>query len=408
LKNGPTRSSFHLQLASSRSFSSALRAPLTQYSDEELVLKQSVSRFANEVVKPRVREMDEKGHLRPDILSQLFEQGFMGVEVPSEYGGSEMSFTQSCIVIEELARIDPAIAVIVDIQNTLLNTILMRWGSAEQKKKYLHLLATNTLGSFCLSEPAAGSDAFALQTTATKKGNKWVLNGNKLWISNAAEAGVFLIFANADKSKGYKGITAFLVERGAKGLSIGKKEDKLGIRASSTCPLTFEDLEVAEENVVGEVGSGYKVAIEALNEGRIGIGAQMVGLAQGAFDAAMPYIHERKAFGQPIATFQGMQFSFAQAATLIEASRLMVLNACRLKESGLPFAKEAAMAKLYSSQIAEQVASKSVEWLGGVGFTKEFAVEKFYRDAKIGSIYEGTTNLQLQTIAKMISKNYLK
>jgi len=295
-----------------------------------------------------------------------------------------------------------------DIQNTLINTIMLRYGSTVQKNKYLKRLTTDTLGSFCLSEPAAGSDAFALQTVATKKGNKWVINGSKLWISNAAEAGLFLVFANADKSKGYKGITAFLVERETKGLIIGKKEDKLGIRASSTCPLTFDDLEVSEENVLGQVGLGYKIAIDTLNEGRIGIGAQMVGLAQGAFDAAMPYIHERKAFGQPIATFQGMQFGFAQAATYIEAARLMVLNACRLKESGQPFAKEAAMAKLYASQIAEQVASKAVEWLGGVGFTKDFPIEKFFRDSKIGSIYEGTTNLQLQTIAKMISKNYLK
>lgn len=352
--------------------------------------------------------MDEEGALDPAILKHLFEQGLMGVETPTEFGGSGLSFTQSCIVIEELAKIDPAISVIVDIQNTLLNTSLSKYGSAALKEQWLPRLATDTLGSFCLSESGAGSDAFAMKTRAElQPDGSYKINGSKQWISNAKEAGVFFIFANIDPSKGYRGITCFIVEKGAPGLTVGKAENKLGIRASSTCELSFDDLVVQPSQILGKVGEGYKIAIGSLNEGRIGIGAQMVGLAQGAFDSAMPYIHQRKQFGEVIAKFQGMQFSMASCATEIECARLMVYNAARLKESGKPFIQEAAMAKLKASLVAERVASQAVEWLGGVGFTKEFPAEKFFRDSKIGSIYEGTTNLQLQTIARHISAKYL-
>lgn len=389
-----------------KAFSSSGRPALTDLTEDERILVSSVSQFCKEHIAPRVKKMDHDGQLDPVLLRELFNAGLMGIETKPELGGSGFSFTQACLAIEELAKTDPAISVIVDIQNTLINTIVNKFGNDEQRKLYLPRLATETLGSFCLSEAQSGSDAFALQTQARKVGNSYVINGSKMWISNAYEAGLFLVFANADPSKGYKGITGFVVEKGAKGLRVGKKEDKLGIRASSTCELVFEDVEVPASAVLGGEGVGYKIAIEALNEGRIGIAAQMVGLAQGAFNAAMPYIHQRKQFGKPIASFQGMQFSFAQAATDIEAARLLMLNAARLKDAGQPFRKEAAMAKLYCSQVAEKVASKSIEWLGGVGFTKEFPVEKYFRDAKIGSIYEGTTNLQLQTIAKMISDDY--
>ncbi len=330
----------------------------------------------------------------------------MGIEVPTELGGAGSSFFSAILAVEGFAETDPSVAVLVDVQNTLVNNALLRWGTDAQKKRYLPRMCAEWVGSYALSESASGSDAFALQARADKRGDKYVLNGRKLWITNGAEASLFIILANVDPSKGYKGITAFLVERSFPGFSVGKKEDKLGIRASSTCELLLEDTEVPEENVLGEVGRGYKIAIETLNEGRIGIGAQMVGLAQGAFGHAMAYVGERRQFGKKIGDFQGLQFQYAHVATEIEAARLMVYNAARLKDAGKPFIKEAAMAKLFSSEVAERAASLSVEFLGGVGFTKDFPVEKLYRDAKIGKIYEGTSNMQLQTIAKLLQSEY--
>lgn len=317
-----------------------------------------------------------------------------------------MDFTASIIVIEELAKVDPSISVIVDVQNTLVETAFRKWGSERVQKNYLPRLAQDTVGSFCLSEVSSGSDAFALKTTARKDGDDYILNGVKTWITNAKEAGVFIVMANVDHSLGYKGITAFIVEKGMKGLKIGKKEDKLGIRASSTCEVILEDVRVPAYNIIGNVGQGYKIAIEVLNEGRIGIGAQMLGLAQGVFDQTMPYLHQRQQFGKPIADFQGMQFNYANCGMEIEAARLMVYNAARLKDSGQPFITEAAMAKLYASLVAEKVSSKCIEMVGGVGFTREFPQEKFFRDSKIGQIYEGTSNIQLQTIAKLLSNKY--
>jgi len=378
---------------------------LHELTEDEQALKETVSRFAKDVLLPKVMDMDQKGEVDPAIMQALFEQGLMGIETPVELGGSGMTFTAACIAIEELAKVDPTISVIVDVQNTLINTCFRVYGTEAQRNKYLPMLATNTLASFCLSEVSSGSDAFALQTTATKQGDKWLINGKKCWITNAGQAGVFVVFANVDKSQGYRGITAFIVEKGAKGLTVGKKEDKLGIRASSTCEVFFDNVEVSEDAVLGKVGGGYKIAIQTLNEGRIGIGAQMLGLAEGAFDHAMPYIHERKQFGQPIANFQGMQFNVAQAATDIEAAKLLVYNAARLRDSGRNCTKEAAMAKLTASQVAERVASQAIEWRGGVGFVRGFA-EKMFRDSKIGSIYEGTSNIQKQAIAKLISKEW--
>jgi alkylation response protein AidB-like acyl-CoA dehydrogenase len=332
----------------------------------------------------------------------------MGVEIPQKWDGSGMSFTQSCIVIEELAKVDPAIAVIVDIQNTLINNILMKHGSQLQKEYWLPKLATSTLGAFALSESGSGSDAFAMKTKAERSsdGSYFTINGSKLWISNSLEAGVFLVFANADFSKGYKGITAFIVPKDTNGLIVGKKEDKLGIRASSTCELSLEDCKIPAENMLGEYGKGYKIAIGALNEGRIGIAAQMVGLARGCFDESMRYMRQRKQFGTLISDFQGMKFQYAQAFAEIEAARVLTYNAARLKDSGGDYIRESAIAKLYSSQIAQKVSSLAIDWVGGVGFTKEFAIEKFYRDSKIGTIYEGTSNIQLQTIADMLGKEY--
>lgn len=379
---------------------------LTTLTEEEEMLRDTIARFAQDQIQPRVAAMDEASKLDPELLGQLFELGLMGIEVPSKYGGGEMSFFSAIVAIEELAKVDPSVSVVVDVQNTLVNNAMLNWGTEAQKQKYLPRLCTDTLASYCLSEPASGSDAFALKTRAERKGDHYILNGNKLWITNGGEAGLFIVFANVAPEKGYKGITAFLVEKGFEGFTIGKKEDKLGIRASSTVELSFEDVPVPVENVLGEVGKGYKIAIETLNEGRIGIGAQMIGLAQGAFGHAMNHMMERKQFGKRIADFQGVQFQYAQVATDIMASRLMVYNAARLKDNGLPFIKEAAMAKLYSSQVAERAASQCVEFHGGVGFTREYPAEKFYRDAKIGSIYEGTSNMQLQTIAKLIQGEY--
>eukprot|EP01125_Pyxidicula_operculata_P008469 TRINITY_DN283_c1_g1_i1.p1 TRINITY_DN283_c1_g1~~TRINITY_DN283_c1_g1_i1.p1 ORF type:complete len:419 (+),score=97.75 TRINITY_DN283_c1_g1_i1:29-1285(+) len=384
------------------------RPAVTTFSEEEEQLREMVSKFSKDVIGPKVREMDENSKMDPNIIKQCFEQGLMGVETPVEYGGSGLNFVSSCIVVEELARVDPSISVMVDIQNTLLNTAVRKWGNEQQKKKYLPMLATDVLGSFCLSETESGSDAFAMKTVAKRDSGdgSWVLNGSKCWISNSLEAGFFLVLANADPSKGYKGITAFIVHRDNPGLVIGKKEDKLGIRASSTCQVHFQDCVVKSEDVLGSIGSGYKIAIESLNEGRIGIGAQMLGLARGAFEQTMPYLNQRKQFGQAISSFQGMQFQYAQLAMDIEAAKCLVYNAARLLESGKSVRLEASYAKLYSSQMAERVATKCVELLGGVGFTREFPVEKFYRDCKVGQIYEGTTNIQLQNIAKDISKQF--
>lgn len=370
------------------------------------MLRDSVRKFARETIAPRVRSMDARASMDKEVIDGLFANGFMGIEIPTEFGGAGMSFTGACLAVEELARVDAAVAVCCDVQNTLFNNAIAFWGSEELKARVFPRLAKDTIGSFGLSEAGSGSDAFALKTRAEKKGDYYVINGSKMWITNAGEAGLFLIMANVDPSKGYKGITCFLAERDMPGLHIGKKEDKLGIRASSTCPLTFEDLKIPASNVVGEVGKGYKIAIEILNEGRIGIGAQMLGIAQGAFDAAMPYVFQRKQFGQAIGDFQGMQHQYAQAAVEIEAARVMVYNAARRKEAKLPFVKEAAMVKLYTSQVAERVASKALEWMGGVGFTKDLPSEKFYRDVKIGAIYEGTSNIQLNTIAKLVATEY--
>ncbi|WP_438018667.1 acyl-CoA dehydrogenase [Sorangium sp. So ce315] len=380
--------------------------PLTQLSDEERLFRDSVLDFARKRVAPRAAAMDEQGALDRDLLPPLFDLGLMGVEIPESYGGSGASFFNAILAVEALAVVDPSVSVLIDVQNTLVANALLRWGSDAQKEKYLPKLSREWIGSYALSEAGSGSDAFALAARAERRGDRWVLNGRKLWITNANESSLFLVFANVDPSKGYRGITAFVVERTSPGFSVGKKENKLGIRASSTCELVLEDCEVPEGNVLGEVGKGYKIAIETLNEGRIGIGAQMLGLAAGAFEHAMRYMGERKQFGQSIASFQGVQFQYARVAMEIEAARLLVYNAARLKDAGQPFVKEAAMAKLFASEVAERTASLCIEFMGGVGFTKEYPVEKLYRDAKIGKIYEGTSNMQLSTIAKLLQAEY--
>ncbi|GAA5797437.1 acyl-CoA dehydrogenase/oxidase [Helicostylum pulchrum] len=382
-----------------------LPTSLQAFTEEEMMLREVVRKFAQEVVKPKVSEMDETEKLDASILKSLFDQGLMGIETDADYDGANCSFTSAIITIEELAKVDPSISVICDVQNTLVGTLVRQYGTEYIKKKFLTKLATESVGCFCLSESGSGSDAFALQTRAVEKDDHYVLSGSKMWITNSAEADIFLVFANVDPSKGYKGITCFIVEK-SMGVEVAKKESKLGIRASSTCVLNFDEIRVPKENILGEVGKGYKYAIEILNEGRIGIAAQMIGTAQGAFDLALPYLFQRKQFGQYIGDFQAMQHQYAQIATEIEAARLLTYNAARLKEEGRSFVKEAAMAKLYSSQIAERAASKAIEWCGGVGFTRELGVEKFYRDAKIGAIYEGTSNIQLQTIAKLIANQY--
>ncbi len=361
-----------------------------------------VRKFAREEIAPYVREMDEAGHFRQDLIQQFFELGLMGIEIPEEYGGQGGTFFQAVIAVEELAAVDPSAAVIVDVQNTLVNNAILRWGNEEQKARFLPLLATGIVASYALSEAGSGSDAFAMATRATAEDDHYVLNGRKLWITNAAEARLFLVFANVNPEAGYRGITCFLVERGFAGFQVGRKEDKLGIRASSTCELLLDDCRVPASNVMGEIGKGYKIAIETLNEGRIAIGAQMIGLARGALEHATAYAKQRKQFGKPIADFQGVQFQLADMATQLEAARLLVYNAARLRENGLPFTTEAAMAKFFSSEIAETTASRAVEIFGGVGFTKDYPVEKLYRDAKIGRIYEGTSNMQRLTIAKQL------
>jgi short/branched chain acyl-CoA dehydrogenase len=377
-------------------------SPLTQLTEEERMFQSTVRRFAREQIAPHVREMDEAGAFRRDIIRQFFELGLMGIEIPEEYGGQSGSFFQCVMAVEELSAVDPSAGVIVDVQNTIVNNAILRWANAEQKQKYLPRLAADTVASYALSEAGSGSDAFAMSTQAQDQGDHFVLNGRKLWITNAAEAGLFLLFANANPSAGYRGITAFLIERGFPGFQVGKKEDKLGLRASSTCELILDNCVVPRENVMGEVGKGYKIAIETLNEGRIAIGAQMIGLARGALDHAIAYAKQRKQFGKTIGEFQGVQFQLAKMATEVEAARLLVYNAARMRDAGLPFITEAAMAKFYSSEVAEKVASKAIEVLGGVGVTKDYPVEKLYRDAKIGRIYEGTSNMQLITIAKKL------
>ncbi|MBI2820866.1 MAG: acyl-CoA dehydrogenase [Acidobacteria bacterium] len=369
------------------------------------MFQESVRQFSERQLRPRVSAMDREGVFDPALLRGFFDLGLMGVEIPEQYGGSGGSFFMSVLAVEELSRVDASAGVIVDVQNTLVNNALMRWGNDDQKGKYLPALASGTVGAYALSEPASGSDAFALQTRARDAGSHFVLDGRKLWITNAAEAGLFILFATLDSALGYKGITAFLVERDFSGFTVGKKEDKLGIRASSTCELILEGCRVPRENVLGEVGRGYKVAIETLNEGRIGIGAQMVGLSQGAMEAAIAYAGEREQFGQPVSKFQAVRFQIAEMATRVEAARLMVYNAARLHDCGESFTREAAMAKYFSSVVAEKVTSTAVEIFGGYGYTRDYPVEKFYRDAKIGKIYEGTSNMQLQTIAKLVLRD---
>ncbi|MBM3803306.1 MAG: acyl-CoA dehydrogenase [Acidimicrobiia bacterium] len=381
---------------------SPVLGPLTHVSEEEQMFRESVREFARAKLRPQVHSMDEAGRFDPDLLRQFFEMNLMGIEVPENLGGSGCGFFMSILAVEELSRVDPSAGVIVDVQNTLVNNALMRWGTEAQKERYLPRLASHALGAYALSEAGAGSDAFALRTQADLKGDRYVLNGHKLWITNAAEADLFILFATVDPALGYKGITAFIVEKGFSGFQAGKKENKLGIRASSTCELVLENCEVPRENVLGEAGKGYKVAIETLNEGRIGIGAQMVGLAGGALEAGIQYAKEREQFGQPIARFQAVQFQIADLATQLEAARLLTYNAARLKDARLPFVKEAAMAKYFCSEVAERIASQMVELFGGYGYTKDYPAEKYFRDAKIGKIYEGTSFMQLQTIAKVV------
>jgi alkylation response protein AidB-like acyl-CoA dehydrogenase len=376
--------------------------PLTSLSEEEQMFRASVREFAEGEIRKRVEQMDEQGHLDPDLVKQCFELGLMGIETPEEFGGAGGSFFQAILAVEELSRVDASVGVLIDVQNTLVNNALVRWGNAEQKKKYLPQLASEKVGAYALSEAGSGSDAFAMQTRAVDQGDHFVINGRKLWITNGKEAGIFVLFANANPEAGYRGITAFIVERDSAGFSVGKKENKLGIRASSTTELILEDCIVPKENVLGESGKGYKVSIETLNEGRIGIGAQMIGIGAGALGAALGYTKERAQFGKSISEFQGVQFQLAEMATDLEAARLMVYNAARMKDAGLNFVKEAAMAKLYSSRAAERITSKAIELFGGYGYVKDYPVEKFWRDSKIGAIYEGTSNMQLQTIAKLI------
>ena len=376
--------------------------PLTHLSDDEKLFQDTIRQFARETIQPLVRQMDDEQRFADGLVPQLFQLGLMGIEVPEEFGGAGGTFFQAILAVEEISAVDPSVGVLVDVQNTLCVNALKRWATAEQKKRFLPRLATDTVCSYALSEASSGSDAFALQTRAEKRGDDFALTGRKLWITNSIESNLFIVFATVDRAAGYKGITAFLVEKGMPGFTIGKKEDKLGIRASSTCELILEDVVVPAANVLGEIGKGYKIAIETLNEGRIGIAAQMLGLAQGAWTHAAKYALERVQFGKPIAEFQGVQFRLAEMATEIEATRLMVYNSARLKDAGMPFVKEAAMAKYFASQVAERTASQAVEIFGGYGFVKDYPVEKLYRDAKIGKIYEGTSNMQLATIGKMV------
>ncbi len=380
----------------------AVPRPLVELTEDEVLFRDSVRQFANDAIRPLSREMDEKAMFEHSLIEQFFQLGLMGIEIPEQYGGGGGSFFEAILAVEELSSVDASAGVVVDVQNTLVNNAILRWANEDQKKRYLPKLAGEIVGAYALSEAGSGSDAFALSTKAEQKGDEYILNGRKLWITNGKEAGLFIVFATVDPAAGYKGITAFLIERNFPGFTVGKKEDKLGIRASSTCELILEDCRVPKANLLGEKGKGYKIAIETLNEGRIGIGAQMIGVARGAWDAASKYAQERKQFGRPIGDFQGIQFQLAQAATDLEAARLMVYNAARMKDAGVSFVKEAAMCKLYASQMAERVTSLAVEIYGGYGFTKDYPVEKYFRDCKIGKIYEGTSNMQLQTIAKLV------
>ena len=380
----------------------AAHAPLTILSEDETMFRDAVAAFAEEQVRPRVQAMDRAGRLDPDMIPAFFELGLMGIAVPEAYGGAAGTMMMVTLAVEAVSRVDASSAILMDVQNTLVNSPLTRYGTDAQRKQYLSRLTAGTVGAYALSEAGSGSDAFGLATRAERRGDDWVLTGRKLWITNGAEAEIYIVFANIDPSAGYRGITAFIIERGFAGFSVGKKEDKLGIRASSTTELILDGCTVPAANVLGPVGQGYKIAIETLNEGRIGIGAQMIGVARGALDETVQYIRERTQFGKPLADFQGVQFQLAQAATELEAARLMVYNASRLKDAGRSFTQEAAMAKLFSSQVAERVTSLCVELHGGYGYTKDYPIEKFYRDAKIGTIYEGTSNMQLQTIAKLL------
>jgi butyryl-CoA dehydrogenase/short/branched chain acyl-CoA dehydrogenase len=382
--------------------SPASPTPLNALTDDEVLFRDNVRQFAEEKVRPLVKEMDEKAVFEHELIDQFFQLGLMGIEVPEQYGGGAGTFFEAILAVEEMSKVDASAGVIVDVQNTLVNNALLRWSTEDQKKRYLPKMTADTVGAYALSEAGSGSDAFALQTKAELKGSDYVLNGRKLWITNGKEAGIFILFATIDPSAGYKGITAFIIEKDFPGFTVGKKEDKLGIRASSTCELILEDCRVPKSNVLGEAGKGYKIAIETLNEGRIGIGAQMAGVARGAWEYAAKYAQERKQFGKTLADFQGIQFQLAQMATEIEAARLMVYNAARMKDAGMNFVKEAAMAKLFCSQVAERVTSLAIEIYGGYGFTKDYPVEKYWRDSKIGKIYEGTSNMQLSTIAKLV------
>ena len=376
--------------------------PLTVLSEDELLFQQEVTRFSREVVRPKVEHMDETESMDPGIIRQLFEMGMMGIEIPENLGGAAGSFFMAILAVEELSKVDPSVAILADVQNTLVNNIFLNYGNDEHRQRFLPRMAADTVGSYCLTEAGSGSDAFALATRAKKDGEDWVLNGKKIFITNALEAGVYIVFANIAPDKGYKGITAFIVEKDTPGLSLGKKEVKMGIRASSTCEVVLEDVRVPAENIIGEEGKGYKIAIGTLNEGRIGVAAQMLGLAQGAHAAALRYARERSQFGKELRNFQAIQFQLAELAVDIETAKLMVYNAARLKDAGMNFVKEAAMCKYHASMVAEKVASSALEVFGGYGFIKEYPAEKFYRDAKIGKLYEGTSNMQLQTIFKII------
>ncbi len=378
------------------------RFPLTVLSEEESLFRESVSDFAESALRPHVAEMDAQGEFRSDLLEQFFRLGLMGIEIPEELGGAGATFFMAVLAVEELSRVDASAGVVCDVQNTLVNNAIQRWGTEVQQARFLPLLASRWVGAYALSEASSGSDAFSLRAHATRRNDRFVLNGQKLWITNGKEAELFIVFATVDPGRGYKGITAFLVERSSKGLTVGKKEDKLGIRASSTCEVILDDCEVPEENLLGEVGKGYRIAIETLNEGRIGIGAQMVGLSRGAMECALSYSRERTAFGKPISNFQAVQFALAEMATELEAARLMVYNAARLKEAGHDFLTAAAQAKYFSSQVAERITSQALEVFGGYGYSRDYPAEKYYRDAKIGKIYEGTSNMQLATIAKQL------
>ncbi|XP_005100424.1 short/branched chain specific acyl-CoA dehydrogenase, mitochondrial isoform X2 [Aplysia californica] len=382
----------------------APQLPADFLSPDEQMMKDSVARLAAEKIQPYVADMDRDSHMAPEVIQTLFDNGLMGVEIPSDYGGANSSFFVSNIVIEELAKVDPAVSVFCDVQNTLINMLFVKLGSEEQKEKYLPRLASNMVGSFCLSEAESGSDAFALRTSAVQDGDNYIINGTKIWITNAEHAGVFLVMANAKPADGYKGITCFIVDKDMEGVSVGRKEDKLGIRASSTCSVTFDNVRVPSSNILGEFGKGYKYAIEMLNGGRIGIAAQMLGLAQGCYNHAVAYTRDRKQFGQRICDFQGMQHQIAHVATQIQLGRVMMCNAARRHTMGLPVVKEAAMIKYFASEVATLTTSKSIEWMGGVGFTKDYPVEKYFRDCKVGTIYEGTSNIQLNTIAKCLEQ----